>query len=958
MSSRPSVRTLSVLLVGALVVAAVLLAEGLRSRGRPTPAVRGARSTEVEPTPGVETGDEISASAEWFYEQRAYPAAHTPRGALARAQRQAKALRTAPGPRAPTVAVNWAELGPKPIATIGPAVFGMYVGSPPFSGRVSAIATDPSNAGVVYIGGAVGGVWKSTDGGASWAPKFPTNQGSFAIGALAVDPSNPQNVWVGTGEPDNVMGPQGDTYFGMGIYRSTNGGSSWTKVGGTTFDGCFVADLAIVDSNTVVAAVLEFPGVQNPACPTARRGVWRTTDGGSTWTKITLPNSSHQAPSDFSQPPGSPSTIYLATYFDGVYRSTDGGAGWTNIGVENLYRGVASAYDANTVYVAYADPVTKNLAGVFKTLDGGTHWSGVVGPGGPNSPCDYNPPGPRPICDNALTLAVDPTDSTTFFLGGVRLFKYTSSGATATLIGWGGCSGCIHVDQHASVFDASHRLWIGNDGGVYRTDDGGASFVNRNGSGAGALAITEFEPWTSGSIAGGTFIGGTQDNGTVKYTSATGLDWRMDHGGDGGATAFVSPSTYYASYFGPNLYKTVDGGTSYTDVSGAWAGDSSQMYPPLEMSPSSSSTLYRGTNRIWRTTDGAGSWSPISPIYGAYQAWVSAIGLAASNANVLYAGWTQPADANGNGTGPTQLRYTTNGGATWTDVPYGQLPNRYITDIEVNPANADDVTATFSGFGTGHVYRTTNGGTVWTNISGNLPDTPVNAVAVDYTTSPATIILGTDVGVLWSADGGTTWGDTSEGLPQTVVMDLRIDGSGLIAATHGRSAWTVSLPLPPPPPIAKAAQTISFGALAGRTFGDADFAVSATASSGLPVSFAAGGSCTVSGATVHLTGAGSCTVTASQAGNANYNAATDVVQSFTITKPVTPARCTVPKVVGKKLAAAKSALKQRHCGVGKVSYAYSAKVKKGLVSSQSRRLGQVLPNGTKVNLVVSRGRKR
>ena len=160
---------------------------------------------------------------------------------------------------------------------------------------------------------------------------------------------------------------------------------------------------------------------------------------------------------------------------------------------------------------AYADPATFNLAGVWKTVDGGAHWSGVVGPDGSNTPCDYDPPGPRAICDNVLTLAVDPTDPTAFYVGGVRLFRYTSSGATATLVGYGNCGGCIHVDQRASVFDAANRLWIGNDGGVYRTDDAGASFLNRNGSGTGSLAITEFEPWTSGSIAGGTFVGGTQD---------------------------------------------------------------------------------------------------------------------------------------------------------------------------------------------------------------------------------------------------------------------------------------------------------------------------------------------------------------------------------------------------------------------------------------------------------------
>jgi hypothetical protein len=160
--------------------------------------------------------------------------------------------------------------------------------------------------------------------------------------------------------------------------------------------------------------------------------------------------------------------------------------------------------------------------------------------------------------------------------------------------------------------------------------------------------------------------------------------------------------------------------------------------------------------------------------------------------------------------------------------------------------------------------------------------------------------------------------------------------------------------------IANASQTISFGALAGKVFGDPDFAVSASASSGLPVAFVASGSCTVSGATVHLTGAGSCTVTASQPGDSNYDAAPAVSQTFSIAtasqlKP--PTRCTVPKVVGKRLGAAKSALKQRHCRTGKVGYAHSGKIKKGIVISQSRRPGRVLPANSKVNLVVSRGRR-
>jgi hypothetical protein len=159
--------------------------------------------------------------------------------------------------------------------------------------------------------------------------------------------------------------------------------------------------------------------------------------------------------------------------------------------------------------------------------------------------------------------------------------------------------------------------------------------------------------------------------------------------------------------------------------------------------------------------------------------------------------------------------------------------------------------------------------------------------------------------------------------------------------------------------IAKAGQTISFGPLPNKTYGSPDFSVNATASSGLPVSFSASGNCTVSGATMHLTGAGSCTVNASQPGDVAYNAAPDVSQSFSIsTRTLTPPRCTVPNVVGKKVSSAKLAIAKKHCRTGKVGFAYSSKRKRGIVLSQGRRPGRVLPANSKINLIVSRGRRR
>src|SRR6476660_2332775 len=154
---------------------------------------------------------------------------------------------------------------------------------------------------------------------------------------------------------------------------------------------------------------------------------------------MTLPSSSHEAPGDFSQVPGAPSTIYLTTYLDGIYKSTDGGASWTKVAdTTGLYRGAVSAFDADVVYAAYTNLDTDLLGGVFKSTDGGSTWHVVAGSGGNDSPCTY-PPGIDfvPVCHYHFTLAVDPTDPTTFFLGGIRMFKYTNSGATRAPIGYG-----------------------------------------------------------------------------------------------------------------------------------------------------------------------------------------------------------------------------------------------------------------------------------------------------------------------------------------------------------------------------------------------------------------------------------------------------------------------------------------------------------------------------------------
>jgi photosystem II stability/assembly factor-like uncharacterized protein len=812
------------MLVGTLVVALATVAAVHALTARSVHAAN-LKAVAGEPTGEPTTGgreDETSARDDWFFEQRAYPAAHTPPGALERAVGQADALdrtnRLSPLQTAPTSPLAWTKSGPQPIATIGPdASFnsGTYAGSLPVAGRVTTIAPDPGNANIAYIGAANGGVWKTTDGGANWAPKFDF-QPSLSMGAIAVDPSNTQNVWAGTGEPNSA----GDSYYGAGIYKSTNGGTSWTRQGPANFlQGCFVFDVAIVSSSTVLAAAAEFPGPANPTCTSSQRGLWRTVNGGTSWTHVSFPGSTLQAPTDLAQPTSPKTTVYAALYNEGVWRSTDGGATWKQILFQSgngspppgqipnysLRGAVAVAPNAaNVLYVGFvANQGFGQLAGVWKSANANAATPVFTKPvplALSDNPCTY-PAGSSGQCTYDFDLAVDPANSTIFYLGGIRLYKYTGSGSTATPIAYGSCATCIHVDQHAAVFGPGPKLWVGSDGGVYSGVSPYTGFTNRNGTGSNALAITQFNGWTSGSLQS-TFLGGTQDNGTAKFTTSTGLKWNMTHGGDGGASAFQTASIFYASYFGSNVYRTTNGGSNYTDISPAgWAADPAQFYPPMEMSPSTATTLFRGTDRIWKgtTVSTTPSWTAISPHFTS----VTAIGLAKSNANVIYAGFREPRDSNGNKLGPTSIRYTTNGGTNWTAVPAAQIPDRFVSDISVSPKDVKLAFASFSGFNAttptkpGHIFKTANGGTTWSNISGNLPDVPVDSIYVDYTKSPVVIYAGTDIGVFWSADAGATWGrggNGTGGLPFTPVMDVRLDGANLIAATHGRGLFYVAAP--------------------------------------------------------------------------------------------------------------------------------------------------------------------
>jgi photosystem II stability/assembly factor-like uncharacterized protein len=791
---------------------------------------------------GKENRTETSARDYWFFHQRAYPNKVTPSGAYAQALRQTLALN---GPSAHgllhTLSTTWAPLGPNPITPLGAdANFtsGTFAGSVPYAGRVSAVAPAPSNSSVIYVGGANGGVWKSINGGSTWAPAWPTTMASFSIGSIAVNPNNASDVWVGTGEANN----SGDSYFGNGLYHSTNGGTTWARVDTAhQFQGCFISSVDLVPSGTstptVNAAVLEFPGVPDSACTSAKRGLWHITNANTstpTLTHESMPTSSPgcgtpcQAPNNFASVPSSPSTIFVSGYLEGIWESTNGGASWSQvINTSGYYREAVSAYSKTTIYIALSDGSGLGFGGLYKVTNAGLSTEAIttlnVGATS-NSPCTYPGQGGGQ-CAYDLTVAADPSNASYVFVGGIRLYRFTTAGSnTGTPIGYGGGAGNIHVDQHASIFDKSGNLWEGNDGGVWAlpaasVTTGVRAFVNHNGSGSSALGITELNGWITGSYTGSSstdrLIAGTQDNGTVKYTPATGMNWKEDHGGDGGASAYINPSTYFASFYGTGVYRTTDGGgcgsTSCSAYSQVFSStDPAEFYPPLEQDPGNLTTLYRGTDGIYRTTNATATtptWTLISPHWSpgsGSMAPVTAIGVQkATSPAYVYAGVDATCGST-SCTAPPKLEYTHNATASTPTWAAGSgLPGRFITDIWVNPSTPSNAILTESGFngttsGTfGHVFKTSNGGATWVNISGNLPNVPVNAIAVDPS-NPAKIFLGTDTGVFYTTTGTSsppTWASLNGStLPATVVMDLILQNGKLIAATHGRSVFVAPEP--------------------------------------------------------------------------------------------------------------------------------------------------------------------
>jgi len=763
------------------------------------PLARAQESQNPSQEPNNFERDEDGASIlrqreDWFYQQRAYPHKKIPTGARLNALHQldleleAERLHPMVVPMG-VAAPAWKFIGPKPIET--PYTDRVV------SGRVSAIAIDPTNTDVIYAGAAEGGVWKTTNAGATWTELTDT-QASLAAGSIAIDPENHLTVYVGTGE-ENF---NGDSYYGAGILKSTNGGATWTHICGPFCGpnnqvsywggGARIGAIAIQPGhNNVLLAAVEWLG---------QDGIYRSVDSGATWSLVLGGNPGTGVM--FDPQNGNIAYAAIGDVFsggtEGFYRSANGGMTWAAANGSgstalNLNGGgrivlAMAPSSPSTIYASVEDIATSGVLGFFKTTNGGTSWTQL----------ETTPDYCTPQCWYDNVVAVEPGNPNVVYAGGAfetTLVRSTDGGSTWTTLQSAQNFGSVHADIHALTFTPNGKqLFVGSDGGVYNTALPVAAtpeFTPLNQT----LGITQFYPGLAIDPANpAVALGGTQDNGTLLYSGKP--NWNQVACGDGGYSIIdpAQPSIQYTACNGISIGKsTVSGafGSWSLVTSGIDTSDRSEFIPPLVIDPSRPARLYFGTYRVYQTLNGASSWTAISGDLTEGNGSITTLAVAPTNSNVVYSGSSD-----------SQVYVTTNAGkgtaSSWKNVTNG-LPPRAITDVVVHPESATTAFVTYSGFtgfgdSQGHIFKTTDGGEKWTDISGNLPNTPVNFLAVDPDL-PSFLFAATDVGVFYTANGGATWSSLMVGLPRVGVLGLTLNNASytLAAATHGRGVWNLNI---------------------------------------------------------------------------------------------------------------------------------------------------------------------
>ncbi len=661
-----------------------------------------------------------------------------------------------------------------------------FTGPDNIGGRITDIEIPQNDLQTVYIGASTGGLLKTTDGGVTWTNLFD-DVPVISVGDIAIDPNNSDVLYVGTGEANSAS----FSFLGNGVYKSTDSGNTWEHLGleHSAYIGRVIVDYS--NSQRIFVAACGYLFTSND-----ERGIYRSLDGGETFQRVLFLNDSTSG-IDLVQDPVNPEILYAAMWervrglvyrrsfgeSSGIWKSTDGGDTWneltngllTNNTVGRIGLAISKS-DPDILYAFY--DLTNYEVGIFKSTNGGQSWTRK---------------NDDPLYDMNSNfgwyfgqIRVSPTNPDQVYVMGVSLYRSDNGGNSWTDIG--SMNWDLHVDHHAMFIDENTgKIFEGNDGGYYTSDDDGDSWTKINN-----LPLTQFYAIDIDYLKPHRIYGGTQDNNTIRTLSGGTSDWAPILGGDGMYTLvdYTNSNIIYAEYQYGNLHRSTNGGSYMEYIAGPMSGDRVNWSAPLAMDPENSSTLYFGTYRVWKSTNQGDTWQPVSDDltdgFDNYFYTITTIAVSPLNPSVVIAG-----------TGDGKVHISTNAGLTWQNIT-GDLPVRWVTRVAADPFDPQTIYVTISGFRWDeplpHVFKSTDLGQTWTDITGNLPEFPVNDLVLDPDL-PGRLIAATDAGIYGTVDGGQTWEWIWDGLPAVPVCAMKIHRPTrtIVAGTYGLSSYKASL---------------------------------------------------------------------------------------------------------------------------------------------------------------------
>ena len=682
------------------------------------------------------------------------------------------------------------------------------------SGRVTSLAVNPFNRSQYYVGVASGGVWKTDNDGLTWNPVFD-HQGSFSIGDVKLDPRDPAIVWVGTGENNS----QRSVDYGDGVYKSEDGGKSWTNVGLKHSEHIGRIAISTKDSNTV------FVAAEGPLwSPGGDRGVYRTTDGGKSWKKV-LNVSENTGFSDVAIDSDDPDTIYAAAYqrrrhvwtlIDGgpesaLYRSVDGGNTWSKL-KSGLPTGdvgriglAISPVDHNIVYATVE--AAEGKGGIFRSTDRGATWERR-----------------NPFDDTAMYYAqvfADPKNVDRIYVMNTLIRVSDDGGKTLHILG----EKYKHVDNHVIWIDPTDTNYylVGCDGGLYESFDRGVNWLFKSNMPLGQfydVALDNSKPFYY-------VYGGTQDNSSVggpsRTLKANGIpneDWFFTQGGDG-FRSVIDPedsNTVYAEYQYGNLTRFDRRTGQQIGIQPQPAGDNIPYRwnwdSPIIISPHSHTRLYFAANKLFRSDDRGDTWKAISPdltrqidrdklpVMG--RIW-GPDAVAKNNSTSFYGNIVALSESPMKdgliyvGTDDGLIQATSDSGGIWNRFDkFPGVPNlTYVSRLLASQHNANTVYASFDNHKMGdfkpYLLKSSDNGHSWSSIASNLPDNGMVLAIAEDPISPQLLFVGTEFGLFFTLDGGGHWTQLKGGLPTIAVRDLAIQKreNDLVVATFGRGFYVL-----------------------------------------------------------------------------------------------------------------------------------------------------------------------